>query len=88
MKVGSPCTEEFEVKVKHQGSVLSPLLFTIVVGVITENTRRGVVNELLYADQGCGSSYFSTASTPIASASTNKKTKKRPLTIFLTFVGM
>ena len=32
------------------GSVLSPLLFAIVVDVITENARRGVVNELLYAD--------------------------------------
>ena len=34
----------------HQRSVLSPLLFAIVVDVITENVRRGVVNELLYAD--------------------------------------
>ena len=25
-------------------------MFAIVVGVITENARRGVVNELLYAD--------------------------------------
>ena len=31
------------------GKVLSPLLFAIVVDVITENAR-GVVNELLYAD--------------------------------------
>ena len=30
--------------------MLSSLLFPIVVNVITENTRRGVVNELLYAD--------------------------------------
>ena len=30
--------------------MLSPLLLAIVVGVITENERRGVVNELLYAD--------------------------------------
>ena len=29
---------------------MSPLLFAIVVDVITENSRRGVVNELLYAD--------------------------------------
>ena len=34
-------------------------------------------------NQGCGSGYFSTTSTPIASASTNKKQGKRPLTIFL-----
>ena len=30
--------------------MLSPLLFAIVVNVITKNARRGVVNELLYAD--------------------------------------
>ena len=49
--MGSAYSEEFEVKVGvHQGSVLSPLLFAIVVGLITENARRGVVNELLYAD--------------------------------------
>ena len=41
----------FEIKVSaHQGSVLSPLLFAIVVDVITENARRDVVNELLYVD--------------------------------------
>ena len=51
VRVGSAYSEEFEVKVGvHQGSVLSPLLFAIVVGLITENARRGVVNELLYAD--------------------------------------
>ena len=51
IRVGSAYSEEFEVKVGvHQGSVLSPLLFAIVVDVITENARRDVVNELLYAD--------------------------------------
>ena len=30
--------------------MLSPLLLAIVMDVITENARRGVVNELLYAD--------------------------------------
>ena len=51
VKVGSAYSEEFEVKVGvHQGSVLSPLLFTIVVDNITENARRGVDNKLLYAD--------------------------------------
>ena len=51
VRVGSAYSEEFEVKVGvHQGSVLSPLLFAIVVDVITENARRGVINELLYTD--------------------------------------
>ena len=30
--------------------MLLPLLFAIVVDVITENARRGVANELMYAD--------------------------------------
>ena len=51
VRVGSAYSQEFKVKVGvHQGSVLSPLLFAIVVDAITENARRGVVNELLYAD--------------------------------------
>ena len=51
VSVGSAYSEEFEVNVGvHQGSVLSPLLLAIVVDVVTENARRGVVNELLYAD--------------------------------------
>ena len=51
VRVGSVYSEEFKVKVGvHQGSVLSSLLFAIVVDVITENARRGVVIELLYAD--------------------------------------
>ena len=50
VRVGSAYSEEFEVKVVvHQGSVLSPLSLAIIVDVITENAR-GVVNELLYAD--------------------------------------
>ena len=50
VRVGSAYLEEFEVKVGvHQRSVLLPLLFAIVADVITENAR-GVVNELLYAD--------------------------------------
>ena len=51
VKVGSAYSEEFEVKVGvHQGPVLSSLLFAIVVDVITENARRGLVNKLLCAD--------------------------------------
>ena len=38
VRVGSAYSKEFKVKVGiHQGSVLSPLLFVIVVDVITEN---------------------------------------------------
>ena len=49
--MGSVYSEKFEVKIfVHQGSVLSPLLFAIVVEVVTENARRDVVTELLYAD--------------------------------------
>ena len=51
MRVGSAYSEEFKVKVSvHQGSVLLPLLFAIVVDVITDKARRGVVIEILYAD--------------------------------------
>ena len=51
VRVGSAYSKEFQVKVGvHQGSVLLPLLFAIVVDVITENARRNVVDELLYAD--------------------------------------
>ena len=34
----------------HQGSVLSPFLFALVVDVVTEFAREGVFSELLYAD--------------------------------------
>ena len=51
VRAGSAYSEEFEVNVGvHQRSVLSPLLFAIVVDVITENKLRAVVDELLYAD--------------------------------------
>ena len=40
---------EFEVKVgMHQGSVLSPFIFAVVVNV-TEFAREGALSELLYA---------------------------------------
>ena len=43
--------EEFEVKVGvHQGSVLSPLVFMIVVDVVTESVRSGSMSEMLYVD--------------------------------------
>ena len=34
----------------HQGSVLSPFLFAVVVDVVTEFAREGALCELLYAD--------------------------------------
>ena len=44
-------SESFEVKVGlHQGSVLSPLLFVIVMEVVTREVREGLPWELLYAD--------------------------------------
>ena len=47
----SELSEKFEVNVgMHQGSVLSPFLFAVVVDVVTEFSREGVLNELLYAD--------------------------------------
>ena len=49
--VGLELSEEFEVKVGvHQGSVLSPLVFAIVVDVVTENVRNGLMSKILYVD--------------------------------------
>lgn len=51
VKVGSAYSENFEVKVGvHQGSVLSPLLFAMVIDAVTESARRSDMNEILYAD--------------------------------------
>ena len=51
MRVGSAYAKEFEAKVGvHQGSVLSPLIVCNSGEHITKNVRRGVVNELLHAD--------------------------------------
>ena len=49
--VNSELSEEFEVKVgMHHGSVLSPFIFAVVVDVVTEFAREGVLGELMYAD--------------------------------------
>ena len=51
VRVGEGYSEEFEVKVGvHQGSVLSPLLFTIVLEALSWESRSGVRWEDLYAD--------------------------------------
>ena len=51
VKVGSKFSEEFYVAVGvHHRSVLSPLLFAIVVNVVTENAREGLIKEALYTD--------------------------------------
>ena len=51
VRVGSGSSEEFWVRVGVlQGSVLSPLIFAIVVDVVTEHAREGLLNEILYAD--------------------------------------
>jgi len=50
-RVESGLSEEFFVKVGvHQGSVLSPFLFAMVVDEATENARKGWMKEVLYAD--------------------------------------
>ena len=50
VKVGTHFSEELEVNVGvHQGSVLSPLLFAIVVDVITNEVNEGMLQEI-YAD--------------------------------------
>ena len=50
VRVGSEISDEFGVRVGvHQGSVVSPLIFAIVIDV-TEHAREGLLNEILYAD--------------------------------------
>ena len=51
VKVGTRLSEEFEVNIGvHQGSILSPLLFAIVVDVVANEIQEGMLQEILYAD--------------------------------------
>ena len=51
VRVDSELSEEFKAKVgMHQGSVLSPFLFAVLIDIITEFARKDVPNESLYAD--------------------------------------
>ena len=51
VRVGDSYSEEFEVTVGvHQGSVLSPLLFIIVLEALSRHSRVGVPWELFFAD--------------------------------------
>ena len=51
VSVDGELSSSFSVKVGvHQGSALSPLLFIMVMNVLTEDVRDGSLMELLYAD--------------------------------------
>ena len=49
MKVGAHLSEEYEVGVGvHLGSLLSPLLFTIVTDVVMKEIKEGTLQVILY----------------------------------------
>ena len=51
VRISGKVSREFDVKVGvHQGSVLSPLLFIIVLEALSRNFKQGLPMELLYAD--------------------------------------
>ena len=51
VKVEYTRSESFDAKVGvHQGSILSPLLFALVMNEVTKDIREGVVKEMLYGD--------------------------------------
>ena len=51
MRKNDSFNEEFPIKVGvHQGSVLSPLLFIIVLEALSRKMRSGLAKEFLYAD--------------------------------------
>ena len=51
MKLNGRESKAFSVRVgRHQGSVLSPLLFIIVLEALSREFKEGLPMELLYAD--------------------------------------
>ena len=51
VRVGSGLSEESGVRVGvHRGSVITPLIYAIVVDAVTEQARTGLLNEILYAN--------------------------------------
>ena len=51
VKVGTHLSEEFEVNVGvHPGLVLSPLLFAIMIDVVTNEIKESTLQEILYVD--------------------------------------
>ena len=51
VRIGGKVSKAFGVRVGvHQGSVLSPLLFIIVLEALSREFREGLPMELLYAD--------------------------------------
>ena len=51
VKVGTHFSEELEVNVRaHQGSLLSQLLFAIVIDVVTDKIKEGMLQEIFYAN--------------------------------------
>ena len=51
VRVGQELCEKFKMKVGvYQGSVLLPLVFAIVVNVVTESVRSGSMSDMLLVD--------------------------------------
>ena len=51
VRVGSALSEEFKIAVEvRQGSVLSTLLLAVVVNLVTESARDGLLLEIVHAD--------------------------------------
>ena len=52
IQVGGRYSKKLDVGVGvHQGSVLSPFLYSIVVDILSEDGRKSALYELLYADE-------------------------------------